>query len=336
MLEAGHELRQNTLHSGRPNGPGFFMSGDIVQPLVSSEQTGGQNSLSRITVLPGSGQGLHRHAQHETLFILDGEVQFQGARSGTIRNFAGGPGTLLHFPGCVPHSYFNASQHPATLLSFTTPGGLENFYARAGQQVEHGADTGQLTPDLPHIETIGWEYGIEPIDPELYDAREGYRASSALFVPTAHGKSYLVLDSMVRILADANQTEGWLTVLEITQRPGGEAPQHRHGGACTSYVLDGIFGFSGEAAEGRKSLAAGAGSALHRSAGMSYAFQNNAPTSSRMLAFVTPAGIEDFVRAVGRELKSPEEYYKGNWPAPTPEELSRVTALASQLGVEIH
>jgi quercetin dioxygenase-like cupin family protein len=335
MSVGGKEVRQHTLHSVQPGGAGFFLTGDVVQPLVGGEQTDGQSSLSRITVLPGSGQILHRHAQHETLYILDGEVQFQGAKNGTIRNFAGGQGTLLHFPGCVPHSYFNASPHPATLLSFTTPGGLDSFYARAGQQVECTADAAHLVPDNAHIESIGWEFGIEPIDAELYDSREGYRASGAHYVPTAHGRSYLVLDSMVRILADTTQTEGWLTVLEITQRAAGEAPMHRHPGACTSYVLDGVFGFTGQAAEGRKTLAAAGGTALYRSAGMSYGFRNNAPGSSRMLAFITPAGIEDFVRAVGRELSSPDEYFRGDWPAPTPEELARVTALASQLGVEI-
>ena len=55
MSEGGKEVRHQTLHSVQPNGAGFFLSGDVVQPLVSGEQTDGQSSLSRITLLPGNG-----------------------------------------------------------------------------------------------------------------------------------------------------------------------------------------------------------------------------------------------------------------------------------------
>ncbi|MDQ3024723.1 MAG: cupin domain-containing protein, partial [bacterium] len=107
MALGGREQPAATLHAAAPAAGGFFMSGDIVQPLVTGTQTGGECTLSRITALPGSGQALHRHAQHETLFILDGELELTAVRGGCFRTFTAGPGVMMHVPGCVPHRYLN-------------------------------------------------------------------------------------------------------------------------------------------------------------------------------------------------------------------------------------
>jgi quercetin dioxygenase-like cupin family protein len=335
MGVGGREVTAGTLTTAAPAAGGFFLSGDIVQPLVTGKQTGGECTLARITVLPGSGQSLHRHAQHETLYVLDGELELTGVRGGKFRTFGASAGILMHVPGCVPHRYFNPTTKPATLLSFSTSAGLDGFYARAGQKVACVTDAAGMQPDAEKIEGVGWEFGIEPIDAELYDSREGYRASGAHFAGPSSGQSLIVLDSLVRLLTDATQAEGWVTTAEITQRPGGGMPPMRHGGAGTYLVLDGSFTFEVQSPDGAQRVEASAGTAVYRPAGMVSSYRNSCSGNSRMLALYTPSGIEDFVRTVGRELASAEEFFAAPSYSMPAGELERVAALGTQLGVEI-
>jgi len=332
MNWGGSNLKLAALHTAQPEPGGFYVSGDIVQPLVSGKQSTSEVSLSRVTILPGTGQMLHRHAQHETLFVLEGQVRLTSVRGRTFRNFAAGPGALLHVPGCVPHMYFNDSSEPAVLLTFSTPAGLEGFYARAGQKVADVESANCLSYDVDHIEGVGWQFGIEPIDPELFDSREGYRASGAHFCAPEAGQRYDLLGSLLRIVVDGSQSESWLTVLERTQGAGAQSPLIRHAGSGTYFVLEGSFEFVAYGDNGPQRLTAKAGSAVYRPAGMLHAFYNNAATSSRLLSFLTPAGIENFIRTVAREVAPGEPDGHGDV---TPDELERVSALGTQFGVEI-
>ena len=124
----------------RPNskgGEGFKTAFKLL-----GRDTGGAFSLLEWALEPWQeGPGLHQHAFDEAFYVLKGQVAFRVA--GELHVL--GPGQLAWMPRNTPHAFSNAGAEPASGLTVSTPGGLENIFEalRAGQpappefQVEH-------------------------------------------------------------------------------------------------------------------------------------------------------------------------------------------------------
>jgi quercetin dioxygenase-like cupin family protein len=82
----------------------------------------------------------HVHQDHdEWSYILEGRI---GVRVGDDEFFAE-TGSYVLKPRRIPHTFWNADDHPARILEIITPSGLEEMFARFG---ELGA-RGELTPE---------------------------------------------------------------------------------------------------------------------------------------------------------------------------------------------
>jgi mannose-6-phosphate isomerase-like protein (cupin superfamily) len=65
----------------------------------------------------GSPAGLHTHKVDQIFYILRGtmSIEIEG------KKYEAGPGTLVVFPGGVPHRNWNESNGPTLHLAFNTP-----------------------------------------------------------------------------------------------------------------------------------------------------------------------------------------------------------------------
>lgn len=115
------------------------------------------------------------------------------------------------------------------------------------------------------------------------------------------------LGTLVRLKLTGEQTGGRFALWEATLPRGAAPPLHTHPQDETIYVLDGnvVTWLEGE----RRDCAPGA--AVFVAGGTPHAFRVDSDTA-RMLFLSTPAGIDDFVRAVAEPAAWP-------WLPPPPD-----------------
>jgi len=140
------------------------------------------------------------------------------------------------------------------------------------------------------------------------------------------GTALWVLGGLYEIKVSAAETDGALTVMQMTMAEGFGPPPHTHPGAEVVYVLEGTLTYhiGDEAVEGTP------GSVFHLAAGTKEWFE---PTSTpcKVLATYFPGGIEDFFREVGEpalSLTLPP-------PASEPPDFPAVIAAAAKYGMVI-
>jgi quercetin dioxygenase-like cupin family protein len=135
------------------------------------------------------------------------------------------------------------------------------------------------------------------------------------------------LGSLAVIKATAADTGGQLTLVEITEPPGAEAPLHVHHNEDEGFlVLDGSarFEVGGETIEARGGdFAFGPREVPHR--------YTVGPEGCRMLFMFTPGGFEDLLRATSE----PATARTLPPPATEPPDMERLAAVARAHGNEL-
>ena len=109
----------------------YWLDTDLMEILVTREQSGGRYDVIRTTVQPGGGPPPHRHAREDELFyVIDGEFEF-------IRNdeiFTAGPGTSVFLPRGSVHTFKNVGDTAGRLFVVATPSGFAEFVADGGSR----------------------------------------------------------------------------------------------------------------------------------------------------------------------------------------------------------
>lgn len=136
------------------------VAGDVYRLLATGDQTGGAYLLIEARVFPGGGPPPHVHRREsEAFYIVDGEVQFTVEGKEIIAS----PGTFLHVPIGVLHSFRNATDRPARMLIQAAPAGIEAFFREIGEPV-HDPDVAPGPPNEQQIQRLleaAPRYGIE-------------------------------------------------------------------------------------------------------------------------------------------------------------------------------
>ena len=153
---------QSGTHVPPGAGRSVWLVGDLITGKVASEETDGAFSLVEERTPPQGGPPPHIHQQeHETLYVLEGEVEFLvGER--TIR---AGAGSCAHVLRGTPHTFKNVGTSPSRVLGIITPGGFERFFLEAGEPAEEGSSTPEGEPNVGRIVEIGQKYGLEILPP---------------------------------------------------------------------------------------------------------------------------------------------------------------------------
>lgn len=116
-------------------------------------------------------------------------------------------------------------------------------------------------------------------------------------------RSFPYLGNQVRIHADASDTDGKFAVLEILSKPGAEPPMHIHENEDEMFIV----------IEGRMQLTSG-GQTCILGAGESGLVKRGTPhtfkilsATMRSITIFTPAGFEEFFRALAGDPPPPFE-----------------------------
>jgi len=149
-------------------------------------------------------------------------------------------------------------------------------------------------------------------------------------VRTGEGEARWWFGALAEIKATAADTGGQMTIVEVTEHPGAEAPLHVHRRDDEGFwVLEGDVTFE----VGETTIEASAGDYVFGPRGIPHRFTVG-DHGCRMLFLLVPGGIEDVIRATSepapsRTLPPP--------PAaePTPEEIEGLKAMVKEHGYEL-
>jgi quercetin dioxygenase-like cupin family protein len=138
-------------------GTAFWMLGGLYEVKASSSETGGEMTVIEMTMPGGIGPPPHTHPGTESVYVLEGTLRYHIGDD----TFEGGPGSFFHIPNGVMENF-----EPITdcrLLVVYTPGGIEQFFAEAGEPAERREVPPALTepPDIERLIAIGRKYGME-------------------------------------------------------------------------------------------------------------------------------------------------------------------------------
>ena len=144
-------------------------------------------------------------------------------------------------------------------------------------------------------------------------------------VPADGGEARWWFGSLTIIKATAADTGGQMTILEITEPPGAEAPLHVHHAEDEAFwILEGSAVFE----VGDVTFDAHAGDYLFGPRDVPHRYTTG-PQGCRMLFILTPGGFEGLVRDMGEPAAA------RTLPPPSEPDMERVAAVAQAYGCEL-
>jgi quercetin dioxygenase-like cupin family protein len=141
------------------------------------------------------------------------------------------------------------------------------------------------------------------------------------------GQAFWMLGGLYELKVASDETDGAMTVMEMTVPPGMGPPPHTHPGTESVYVLEGTLRYH----IGDDVVAGGPGSVFHVPAGIVEHFEPTGDSPLRVLVTYAPGGIEGFFAEAGELAKSRE------MPPPddSPPDLERIAAVGARYGMDI-
>lgn len=114
----------------RQNGDGqaFWMLNGLYEVKASSDETNGVMTVMEVTVPVNSGPPPHTHPGTESVYVIEGTLRYHIGDE----TFEGGPGSFFHIPEGTLERFEPTST--ARLLITYMPGGIEKFFAEAGER----------------------------------------------------------------------------------------------------------------------------------------------------------------------------------------------------------
>jgi quercetin dioxygenase-like cupin family protein len=140
-------------------GRAFWMLGGLYEVLLSSDETNGGASIMQMTMRKGMGPPRHiHHGVTETVYVVDGTISYH-IDGQTVD---GGPGSLFRVPADTSEQFEPTSSEARVLVTYE-PGGMDKFFAEAGEPAEKRElpPTPTSPPDVARLTTIGRRYGLE-------------------------------------------------------------------------------------------------------------------------------------------------------------------------------
>jgi quercetin dioxygenase-like cupin family protein len=143
-------------------GTAYWMLGGLYEVKVSGAESGGAMTVMEMQVPAGMGPPPHTHPGTESVYVVEGTLRYHiGGET-----FDGGPGTFFHVAAGVVENF-----EPVTdcrLLVTYMPGGVEDFFAEAGEQAPRFELPPAPTepPDIERLIEIGKKHGVEIKVPE--------------------------------------------------------------------------------------------------------------------------------------------------------------------------
>lgn len=141
-------------------GQAYWMLGGLYEVKAGSNETGGA-TVMEMTMPAGMGPPPHTHPGTETVYVLDGTIRYHIGDD----TFDAGPGTLFHIPAGTLERFEPTST--ARVLVTYAPGGIERFFAEAGEPAERHElpPPPDGPPDVERLAAIAERYGMHIQNP---------------------------------------------------------------------------------------------------------------------------------------------------------------------------
>jgi quercetin dioxygenase-like cupin family protein len=142
----------------RGQGRAFWMLGGLYEVRVSSDESGGAVTTMEMLLPPGAGPPPHTHPGAETVYVLEGTITYHIGDE----DFEGTPGSIFHIPAGTMECFEPTGDTNVRLLVSYMPGGIEQFFAEAGEEAPRMELPPPMTepPDIATIAAIGAKYGM--------------------------------------------------------------------------------------------------------------------------------------------------------------------------------
>jgi quercetin dioxygenase-like cupin family protein len=156
------------------------------------------------------------------------------------------------------------------------------------------------------------------------------QALEPVAVRGGEGEARWWFGALAEIKATASDTGGQMTIVEVTEHPGAEAPLHVHHRDDEAFwILEGEVTFE----VGEQTIETRAGDYIFGPRGIPHRFTVG-DRGCRMLFILVPGGIEDLIRvtsepAPSRTLPPPPDH------EPTAEEIEGLKAVVKEHGYEL-
>ena len=149
-----------------PTGTTFWFDSQVMEVLVSAQDTDGRLSILRQRLVPGYAPPVHVHEREDqTLSLLEGSMTAwldPHGESPTEVHLEAGDSVFL--PRGVPHA-FKVGEHGVQMLEINTPGGFEGFHLDAGDPATHDGIPEQGPPDIERMAAVAPDYGCTILGP---------------------------------------------------------------------------------------------------------------------------------------------------------------------------
>ena len=137
-------------------GEAFWMLGGLYELKVAAAESDGAMTIMEMTLPAGMGPPPHTHPGAETVYVLEGRIRYH--IDGETHE--GVAGSMFHIPADTLENFEPVEQ--TRVLVVYSPGGVEDFFAEAGEKAERRelppAPTGP--PDVERLTAIGEKYGM--------------------------------------------------------------------------------------------------------------------------------------------------------------------------------
>jgi len=120
--------------------PAYYLSSNLYTTLATERETANQFVSFHFEIPNGGGPLPHTHKNEwETFFVFGNPVTFTVGVTPDGSKFEDQvipPGAVVYGPQCPVHGFTNKSGGTAQIFSFALPGGLNKFFADAGERVK--------------------------------------------------------------------------------------------------------------------------------------------------------------------------------------------------------
>lgn len=161
----------------------------------------------------------------------------------------------------------------------------------------------------------------------MYSANREHTPATPFVTPATGGQAFWSVGSLMIVKADSETTDGAFALVDLRAAPGYETPYHVHHREDEHfYVLDGEI--ECQYGDG-ETVVAGPHDTVFLPRDVPHGFRVVNDDPLRMLATVTPAGLEDFFVEVGTEVETRA------LPPPVEPDVESLVAAAAAYDLEI-
>ena len=165
-ISEGISERPQPFVLGPDDGEATWFLGTRMTVKATAESTGGAFGLIDVRLAAGFSPPMHIHYQEdESFWILEGQFTF--VCDG--QTYQAGPGSFIHLPRGVPHT-FRVDAGPGRLLELVQPGGHERFYVEGGRPAMDDTIPEFDPRDLERVRALYAKYRLEHAGPPLQSA----------------------------------------------------------------------------------------------------------------------------------------------------------------------